>query len=205
MTRSYRSGSRDPSPPSKTKRPSREKKILNTNIILLVVLVLFITIAVGWSLGDVTGEYTSTGYSSEVVRLSLVRRAANVKCELSWGYGAILEATVSNINPNQELHIVFHVAPQWLHRGQQDREVILNGRFKNGAVSLGGFQDNEIDARLIEGTRIYKVRLVRNSISSLSRQIQAHLPTDLFTLGAIFAVLGLFLYWQFKILFTRPR
>lgn len=141
-------------------------------------LLFFLFIWIGWSLGDVTGEYTSTGYSSEVVRLSLVRRAANVKCELSWGYGAILEATVNEIKPNEPLHIVFHLPDRWIQRGQRRREVVLEGNFKGGQIDIlsGGFRDNEIDARLVEGTRIYKVRLVRNSISSIYRQIQSHLP-----------------------------
>ncbi|HEY9786220.1 MAG TPA: hypothetical protein V6D17_12505 [Candidatus Obscuribacterales bacterium] len=177
MTRSLRYMDKN-EPKKRKKSETPNEKSLKKNVLMLIGSIVFLGMWVHWTLADVTGEYTSSGYDSEVVRLSLVRRATNVKCELSWGYGAIMEATVNEIKPDEELNIVFHVPEKWLQRNQDDRSVVLEGRFFGSQMDMGhfAFRDNEIDARLIEGNHVYKVRLVRNRISSIYRQIQAHLP-----------------------------
>lgn len=154
-------------------RPSRR-----LNIIIFLSLVIFTLVWIAWTVSDVTGEYASSGYDREVVRLSFLRLATNVKCRLSWGSGATMEATVNKIDPAQPLHIVFQTPPKWVQRGRPMRTVIFDGKFAgNGMNPLqGSFQENEIKARLSEGEYYVNVRLMRNSVTSLWRQVQAHWP-----------------------------
>lgn len=154
-------------------RPSRR---LNT--IFLICLVVFSTIWIFWTISDVTGEYATSGRDREVVRLSLYRLATNVKCRLNWGTGATMEATINKVDTNQPLHIVFQTPEKWVNKGRPMRTVIFDGKFSgNGMNPLGGsFQENEIKARLVENNEYVDVRLLRNSVTSLWRQVQAHWP-----------------------------
>lgn len=154
-------------------RPSRR-----LNIIIFFSLLLFTFVWIAWTVSDVTGEYASSGYDREVVRLSFLRLATNVKCRLSWGSGATMEATVNKIDPGQPLHIVFQTPPKWVQRGRPMRTVILDGKFAGSGMNplQGKFQENEIKARLTEGDYFVNVRLLRNSVTSLWRQVQAHWP-----------------------------
>ncbi len=154
-------------------RPSRR-----LNVIIFFCLVVFMFIWIAWTVSDVTGEYASSGYDREVVRLSLVRLAANVKCRLNWGSGATMEATVNKIDSSKPLHIVFQTPQKWVSRGRPQRTVILDGKFAGSGMNplQGSFQENEIKARLIENNQYVEVRLMRNSVTSLWRQVQAHWP-----------------------------
>ncbi len=154
-------------------RPSRR-----LNVIIFLFLVSFSIIWVTWTMSDVTGEYQSSGYEREVVRLSMLRLATNVKCRLNWGSGATMEATVNKIDTSKPLYIEFHTPAKWVSAGRRERTVILDGKFTdNGSNPLqGSFQENEIKARLIENNQYVNVRLLRNSVASLWRQVQAHWP-----------------------------
>lgn len=147
-------------------------------MIIFLSLVVFTFVWIAWTVSDVTGEYASSGYDREVVRLSFLRLATNVKCRLSWGSGATMEATVNKIDQSQPLHIVFQTPQKWVSRGRPLRTVVLDGKFAgNGMNPLqGSFQENEIKARLSEGGYSVNVRLMRNSVASLWRQVQAHWP-----------------------------
>jgi hypothetical protein len=154
-------------------RPSRR-----LNVIIFFCLLVFSFVWIAWTISDVTGEYASNGHDREVVRLSLMRLAANVKCRLNWGTGATMEATVNKIETNRPLHIVFQTPQKWVSRGRPQRTVVLDGRFAGNGMSplQGSFQENEIKARLIENGEYVDVRLMRNSVTSLWRQVQAHWP-----------------------------
>lgn len=154
-------------------RPSRR-----LNVIIFICLVVSFVIWIGWTVSDVTGEYASSGYDRDVVRLSLVRFATNVKCRLSFGSGATLEARVNSIDSSKPLRIVFQTPEKWVTRGRPQRTVILDGKFAGTGMNplQGSFQENEIRARLIENNEYVTVRLQRNSVTSLWRQVQAHWP-----------------------------
>jgi|GEM_PF-4814849 len=154
-------------------RPSRR-----LNVIILCCLIGFTIIWIFWTITDVTGEYATSGRDREVVRLSLYRLATNVKCRLNWGTGATMEATINKVDTNQPLHIVFQTPEKWVNKGRPMRTVIFDGKFsENGMNPLGGsFQENEIKARLVENNEYVDVRLLRNSVTSLWRQVQAHWP-----------------------------
>lgn len=154
-------------------RPSRR-----LNIIIFACLVVLMFIWIAWTISDITGEYASSGYDREVVRLSMIRLAAHVKCRLNWGSGATMEATVNKIDPSKPLHIVFQTPPKWVTKGRQQRTVILEGKFAGSGMNplQGSFQENEIKARLIENNQYVDVRLLRNSVTSLWRHVQAHWP-----------------------------
>ncbi len=154
-------------------RPSRR-----LNVIFFICLVIFSFIWIAWTISDITGEYASNGRDREVVRLSMMRLATNVKCRLNWGPGATMEATVNKIDQSQPLHIVFQTPEKWVSRGRPQRTVTLEGKFAGTGMSplQGSFQENEIKARLIENNEYVDVRLMRNSVASLWRQVQAHWP-----------------------------
>lgn len=154
-------------------RPSRR-----LNVIILVCLTAFTIIWILWTISDVTGEYATSGRDREVVRLSLYRLATNVKCRLNWGTGATMEATINKVDTNLPLHIVFQTPEKWVNKGRPMRTVIFDGKFSNSGMNpLGGsFQENEIKARLVENNQYVDVRLQRNSVTSLWRQVQAHWP-----------------------------
>lgn len=154
-------------------RPSRR-----LNLIILCLLVAFTVIWTLWTISDVTGEYATSGRDREIVRLSLYRLATNVKCRLNWGTGATMEATVNKVDTNLPLHIVFQTPEKWVNKGRPMRTVIFDGKFSNSGMNpLGGsFQENEIKARLVENNEYVDVRLMRNSVTSLWRQVQAHWP-----------------------------
>ncbi len=154
-------------------RPSRR-----TNILVFALLLIFGIIWIGWTVSDVTGEYASSGRDREIVRLSMVRRATNVECKLNWGRGAVMEATVNQIDSSKPLHLTFQTPAAWVNRGKQARFVTLDGKFAGNGMDpmKGSFQENEIHAKLFEGNRVVKVRLLRNSITSLYRQVQSHWP-----------------------------
>lgn len=154
-------------------RPSRR-----LNMIILVCLMVFSTIWIFWTISDLTGEYATSGRDREVVRLSLYRLATNVKCRLNWGTGATMEATINKVDTNQPLHIVFQTPEKWVNKGRPMRTVIFDGKFSGNGMNplAGSFQENEIKARLIENNEYVDVRLLRNSVTSLWRQVQAHWP-----------------------------
>ncbi len=154
-------------------RPSRR-----LNVLIFFSLIFFSFVWIAWTVSDVTGEYASSGYDREVVRFSMYRLATNVKCRLDWGTGAAMEATVNKVDTNQPLHIVFQTPQKWVTRGRPQRTVILDGKFTGSGMNplQGSFQENEIKARLIEDNRYIDVRLQRNSVTSLWRQVQAHWP-----------------------------
>jgi len=166
----------------KSDRPGRFAHVIRPsrrfNVIIFFCLIVFSFVWIAWTVSDVTGEYASSGHDREVVRLSFLRLAANVKCRLNWGTGATMEATINKIDPAKPLHIVFQTPPKWVQRGRQMRTVILDGKFTGTGMNplQGSFQENEIKARLTEGGFSANVRLMRNSVTSLWRQVQAHWP-----------------------------
>lgn len=152
--------------PSGDRQGLSEKQKLSYNVIGLLSFLALVFILINWMLSDVTGEYTASDRVGEPVRLSIVRRAANVHSELSYGSGAYLETTVNEIDPAKGIHLVFDLPDEWVQKGQQFRRVTMEGKFDEG----------DIDATFMEGQEIFSIKLKRQPINSVYRQIQSHLP-----------------------------
>ena len=119
-----------------------------------------------WMLSDVTGEYTANDPHIGVVRMSVIRRATNVKSELSFGRGAILAASIPSASPGDKFSWKYVVPEEWVSKGQPYREVYFYGTIKDG-IATGIIKD---------GIGVYPVKLTRNTFASLYRQVQSHLP-----------------------------
>jgi hypothetical protein len=133
-------------------------------------LVLFVIVmswwGLGWMLSDVTGEYAANDAKLGMVRMSLVRRAANIKGELSYGSGAMLEMTTPKLEPDTQIDLTFELPQRWVDQGQDYRAVHFHGTIKDG-TAVGVIRD---------GAEVFPVKLEKNSIASVYRQIQSHLP-----------------------------
>jgi hypothetical protein len=119
-----------------------------------------------WMLSDVTGEYSCNDRHLGIIRMSLVRRATNIKGELSYGSGANLEMNTSKLDPDEKIDLTFELPQRWVEEGQTYRAVQFHGTIKDG-IAAGVIQD---------GAGVYPVKMEKNSIASVYRQIQSHLP-----------------------------
>jgi hypothetical protein len=132
-------------------------------------LIMFIGMfwaACSWMLSDVTGEYSCQNNYVGQVRLSLVRKAANVKGELSYGSGSFLEMVTPNVVPDQEFQWTFSTPEKWVEKGQRKRYVKMTGTIKDGTVT----------AKIYEGRTVTDVTLARSGMASVYRQFQSHMP-----------------------------
>jgi hypothetical protein len=133
---------------------------------ILLAAIVFGIIAINWTLNDITGEYTAVDPQLGTLSMSLIRKAANIRGELSCGTGAILEATVPESHPENELDLTFQLPQKWINEGQTYRRVEFHGRVQDGSIT-GVLQENG---------QVYPIKLERNALSSIYRQIQSHLP-----------------------------
>ncbi|HEY9679265.1 MAG TPA: hypothetical protein V6C76_14750 [Drouetiella sp.] len=138
--------------------------VMNMGLVLFVIIGSWLYL--GWMLSDVTGEYSANDDALGVVRLSLIRRATNIKGELSYGSGAILEMTTNKLEPDQEVNLKFELPQKWVDEGQTYRVVNFATTISDGTAS-GVIKD---------GKKRYSVKLQKNSLASIYRQIQSHLP-----------------------------
>lgn len=138
--------------------------LANMGLVLFVICMSWWGLS--WMLSDVTGEYTSNDPRLGIVRMSLVRRATNIKGELSYGPGALLEMTTTKLEPDTKIDLTFELPQRWIDEGQAPRFVHFNGTIKEGTAS-GVIRD---------GLQVFPVTLQKNSIASIYRQIQSHLP-----------------------------
>lgn len=133
----------------------------------MCLLVIFMGIwGTTWLLSDVTGEYTSNDPELGTVRMSIVRRATNFKGELSYGSGAMLEMNTAQLPAEKKLDLIFEIPQKWVDEGQNFRSVKFHGMIKDGTIS-GVIQD---------GSAVFPIKLEKDGLSSLHRQIQSHLP-----------------------------
>src|ERR1700743_1505170 len=79
----------------------RRRKYAMINIGLVCFVILMSGMVIYWTLNDITGEYAGDNRSVGLVRMSLIRKAANIKGELSYGSGSILEMETEKIDPDK--------------------------------------------------------------------------------------------------------
>lgn len=155
-------------PPDDFDSMRRGSMLLGNMAMFLVVLFLFIFSCM-WLFSDISGEYYIPGRGS-AVRVSLVRQATTIYGELAYGRGAVLELTSTEPPQNEVVNLVFETPEKWVKQGSPRRQVSFAGTLKDGVLE-GQFQ---------EGNQKMKARLERSGINSVYRQIEAHLPWQLY-------------------------
>lgn len=143
---------------------AKYKRLRDIGILVLAIVCGFVS--VNWMLSDITGEYTVNDPGLGIVNMSLTRKASNIYGELSYGRGAILEATIPEPNPDRKLDLTFELPQRWLKEGRTYRKVLFHGKVHDGTIS-GVLQENG---------QVYPIKLERNTLSSICRQIQSHFP-----------------------------
>lgn len=151
---------------SQSIRSNERMQILLFNMGLVLFVICMSWWGLTWMLSDVTGEYTANDARLGMVRMSLVRRAANIKGELSYGSGAMLEMTTPKLEPDTQIDLTFELPQRWVDQGQDYRAVHFHGTIKD-STAIGVIRD---------GAEVYPVKLEKNSIASIYRQVQSHLP-----------------------------
>lgn len=138
-------------------------------------MVMFLTILVGgilacmWLFSDISGEYYMRGQSS-MVTLSLIRQPTNLWGELTFGPGAVLQLITTDPPKDDAVDLTFQTPQKLLQQGEPLRQVSFVGIAKDGEM-IGEFT---------EGKRRYKAKLERSGINSVYRQIESHLPWQLY-------------------------
>ncbi len=134
----------------------------------LAVLVLGILSCL-WLFSDISGEYYMRGQSSSV-KMSIVRQATSLWGELTFGPGAVLQLTTTDPPKDDIVNFVFETPPKWELSGQKARQVSF----------VGSVKDGEMVGQFVEGNRKIKAKLERSGINSVYRQIESHLPWQLY-------------------------
>jgi hypothetical protein len=122
-----------------------------------------------WLFSDISGEYYMRGQSS-MVKMSLIRQPTNLWGELTFGPGAVLQLVTTDPPKDDAIDLTFET-PQYL---QQQGEPVRQVSF------IGVAKDGEMAGEFTEGKRRFKAKLERSGINSVYRQIESHLPWQLY-------------------------
>ena len=133
---------------------------------LLLATIACTVLVFWWLISDYSGDYRANDPNLGQVSLIIIRKATNLKGEISFGIGAPLELVDSKVGPEKQIHLSFALPQRWLDKGQQVRTAKLDGEL----------QDNAIKATINDGSNDYPVILTRDSLASLYKQIQGHIP-----------------------------
>ena len=146
----------------------RGSGLIGNMVSFLAVLGLFI-VSCWWLFSDISGEYYIPGRNAKSLRMSLVRQATNVYGELTIGNGATLLLVTTDPPRDENVDFVFETPKNRLRPGEKARRIEFSGIFKEGVL----------DGQFREGTRTIKARLERDGYTSVYRQIESHLPWQL--------------------------
>ncbi|MDZ4835318.1 MAG: hypothetical protein SGJ27_16190 [Candidatus Melainabacteria bacterium] len=134
----------------------------------LTILVLGI-LSCMWLFSDISGEYYMRGQGTSV-RMSLIRQATSLWGELTFGPGAVLELVTTELPKDEFINLTFETPQKLQRQGVPPRVVAFSGTIKEGVI-VGEF---------IDGKRRLKAKLERSGINSVYRQIESHLPWQLY-------------------------
>jgi hypothetical protein len=133
---------------------------------LLIATIGFTILVFWWLISDYSGDYRTNDSSLGQVSLIIIRKATNLKGEISFGSGAPLELIDSKVGPEKQIHLSFALPQSLSNKDQAIRTAKLDGEF----------QDNTLKATINDGMNNYPVTLTRDSLASLYKQIQGHIP-----------------------------
>lgn len=139
------------------------------NMMLFFFILGAIILACMWLFSDISGEYYMRGQASSV-KISIIRQATNLWGELTFGRGAVMRLITTELPKDDMVNLVFETPPKWLAPGEKPRQVSFVGTVKDG-VMKGEFH---------EGKRKIKATLERSGINSVYRQVESHLPWQLY-------------------------
>lgn len=149
----------------KKKRKVRVIKLVSNEMLCLGIIFAMIAVF-NWLSSDYTGEYVTMNRQLGMVKLSLVRRAATVEGSLIYGHSPNLEL-VGKADPSKtNVRLEFATNEQWEMMGRPARKAVFLGKITSSAA-IGTIVDTEGK---------YKVKLEKNVLASIFRQLQVHLP-----------------------------
>ncbi len=151
---------------SERNRPRGLSRKVVLQIIGLLAFVGLASVACSWMLSDITGEYGANDDRQGSIHMSIIRKATTVRGELAYGTGALLETTAPYASAGEQLNWTFSIPDRWLQQGQPQHTVYFHGKVEDGVVT-GVLQDGAI---------VTPIKLPRNAIASIYRQLQSHLP-----------------------------
>ncbi len=163
MTRSSRRAAHED-----TFEDERRKKFWVTlgNMAMVIIVIVAGWQASLWILSDMTGEYRAYDDRLGSVSLCLVRKATRMIGELSYGRGAILLLTEVKSEKPENLDLVFELPQEWVEKGQKYRQVEFRGKIEDAVVT----------GTIFDGQARYDVKMFRDSIASIKRNVMALLP-----------------------------
>lgn len=162
MTRSLKNWRQD----GDSDRPSGLSQKIWVQIIGLLAFVGLASVACSWMLSDITGEYGANDGRQGSIHMSIIRKATTIKGELAYGSGALLETTAPFASAGDQLNWTFSIPDRWIEQGQSQHIIYFHGKVVDGVVT-GVLQD---------GAVVTAIKLPRNAIASIYRQLQSHLP-----------------------------
>lgn len=117
--------------------------------------------AIIWSEGDLTGEYTYFSPRLNTVRLSLVRENAVMTGRMTYGNfnTCNLELVSSNPAKLNDVNLTFETSKEFPRRGR-NRTVHLFGKFEHGSIT----------GVIVDSGTPYPVHLQRNIIYSILKR-----------------------------------
>ena len=149
----------------KKKRKVRVIKLVSNEMLCLAIIFAMIAVF-NWLSSDYTGEDVTMNRQLGMVKLSLVRRAATVEGSLIYGHSPKLEL-VGKADPTKpNVRMEFATNEQWEMMGRPARKAVFLGKITSSAA-VGTIIDTEGK---------YKVKLEKNVLASVFRQLQVHLP-----------------------------
>jgi hypothetical protein len=135
--------------------------------LLLVLFIGGLCMACSWMLNDISGEYGANDGRSNVIHMSIIRKATTVNAELSIGSGPLLVAAQQPYaSAGDTIDWTFATPQKWVDNGQKRQKVTFHGTIQDGVVK-GVLQD---------GIAVLPIKLPRDGIASIYRMLQSHLP-----------------------------
>ncbi len=146
----------------------RRKKfwVMLGNMALVIIVIVGGWQATLWVLSDMTGEYRAYDERLGSVSLCLVRKATRMIGELSYGRGAILSLVEAKSEKPESLDLIFELPQEWVDKGQKYRKVEFVGKIEDAVVT----------GTIYDGQSKFDVKLMRDSIASIKRNVMALLP-----------------------------
>ncbi len=154
---------------SEDDKQSRNKKLrsLLSNQALCLVIIFGLMGAFNWMATDYSGEYISQDKNLGLVKLSLIRRATTIDGELYYKDTPALEMQQGDQPKDGQVDLTFVNQNKWAVRPRS----ILRARF------IGTIDGSVAEGAVVDARGSHSVRLTKNIVASLFKQLQAHIPT----------------------------
>ncbi len=154
---------------SEDDKETRSKKLRNllSNQALCLVIIFGLLGAFNWMATDYSGEYISQDKNLGLVKLSLIRRATTIDGELYYKNTPTMEMQQGEQPKEGQVDLVFVNQNKWAVRPRS----IQRARF------IGTIDGSMAEGAVVDARGSHPVRLTKNIVASLFKQLQAHIPT----------------------------